>query len=85
MAGYKSEVLVSGEWEGNNGIVWPDMASAEAAGADLYRRWTMTADYRGVAVDEAANRPTWSEWVAQRGLPPHSVSLVDHTMPDDAR
>ena len=74
MMGYKSEVFVDGEW-GRNGVVWPDMASAETAAADLYSRWTLTTDHRAVEVDEKPNRPTWDEWVAQRGLPPRSVTL----------
>ena len=78
--GYKSEVFVDAEW-GRNGVVWPDMASAEEAAADLYSRWTMTTDHRAVEVDEQPNRPTWDEWVAARGRvraggpPPRSVTL----------
>jgi len=49
--GYKIEVLVNGEW-GRNGIVWPDMASAEKAAADLYSRWTLTMGHRAVEVDD---------------------------------
>jgi len=72
--GYKIEVLVNGEW-GRNGIVWPDMASAEEAAADLYSRWTLTMGHRAVEVDEKPNRPTWDKWVAEHGLPPRSVTL----------
>ena len=72
--GYKSEVLVDKEW-GRNGIVWPDMASAETAAEDLYSRWTLTTDHRAVEVDEKPNRPIWDEWVAEHGLPPRSVTL----------
>lgn len=82
--GFKAEVLVDGIW-GSNGVTWPDMASASTAAHDLYNRWTAVADHRAVEVDEAPNRPTWDKWVAERGLPPRSVSLVDHTMPDDAK
>ena len=72
--GYKSEVLVGGKW-GQNAVVWPDRESAEAAAADLYSRWTLTAGHRAVEVQERPNRPTWDEWVAERGLPPRSVRL----------
>ena len=74
MMGSKAEVIVSGEW-GQNGIVWPDRESAEKAAADLYGRWTLTSDHRAVEVDEEPNRPSWDQWVAERGLPPRSVSL----------
>ncbi len=75
ITGYKSEVLVDGEW-GRNGVVWPDMASAEAAARDLFWRWMLTTDYRAVEVQgEEPNRPSWDEWVADHGTPPRSVSL----------
>jgi len=72
--GFKSEVKVGSEW-GRNGVVWPDLASAEEAAADLYSRWMLTTDHRAVEVQEAPNRPIWDEWVADHGLPPRSVSL----------
>tara|TARA_R100001086_G_scaffold191642_1_gene109010 strand:- start:472 stop:702 length:231 start_codon:yes stop_codon:yes gene_type:complete len=73
--GYKAEVLLAGgEW-GQNGIVWPDRASAEEAARDLWSRWTLTTDHRAVEVDEPPNRPTWDEHVAAHGLPPRSVRL----------
>lgn len=71
---YKAEVLVQGEWS-RNGEVWPDEASAFAAGQDLMGRWTLVRDHRVVAVDEPANRPTWEERVAAHGLPPRRVQL----------
>ena len=76
--GFKSEVLVDGEW-GRNGVVWPDLVSAEKAAADLYSRWMLTTDHRAVEVEEEPNRPTWDEWVADHGLPPRSVSLPPGT------
>ena len=78
--GYKSEVLVSGEW-GQNAVVWPDRESAEKAAANLYSRWTLTTDHRAVEVAEEPNRPTYEEHVAARGQaraggpPPRSVTL----------
>ena len=45
--GYKAEVLVDGEW-GQNGIVWPDLESAEEAARDLWSRWTLTTGHRAV-------------------------------------
>jgi hypothetical protein len=72
--GYKAEVLVSGEW-GQNGVVWPDEASAAAAAQDLWSRWTATVDHRAVEVDEPPNRPTWAEHIAAHGPPPRSVRL----------
>ncbi len=72
--GYKAEVLVDGEW-GQNGVVWPDRASAEEAARDLWSRWTATVDHRAVAVDEEPNRPKWAEHVAAHGPPPRSVRL----------
>ena len=72
--GYKAEVLVDGEW-GQNGIVWPDRASAEAAAWDLWSRWTATVDHRAVGVPEEPNRPTWDAHVAAHGPPPRSVRL----------
>ena len=72
--GYKAEVYVSGEW-GQNGIVWPDEASAAAAARDLWSRWTLTTDHRAVEVDEEPNRPTWAVHVAAHGPPPRSVRL----------
>jgi hypothetical protein len=73
--GYKAEVRIgSSEWC-QNGVVWPDKASAAAAALDLYQRWTLTTDHRAVESDEEPNRPTWEEWVAERGLPPRSVQL----------
>ena len=73
--GFKSEVKVDNEWGRNGGVVWPDMASAEAAARDLFWRWTLTTDYRAVEVAEEPTRPTWDEWVAEHGTPPRSVSL----------
>ena len=72
--GYKAEVLVDGEW-GQNGVVWPDLESAEEAARDLWARWTLTVDHRAVEVDEPPNRPTWEEHVAAHGPPPRSVRL----------
>tara|TARA_R110000737_G_scaffold1562_2_gene4626 strand:+ start:619 stop:960 length:342 start_codon:yes stop_codon:yes gene_type:complete len=74
ITGFISEVKVDNDW-GRNGVVWPDMASAEAAARDLFWRWMLTTDYRAVEVAEEPNRPTWDEWVADRGLPARSVSL----------
>jgi len=75
---FKAEVLVSGIWN-SNAVRWPDMGSAEAAAADLFRRWTATADHRAIEVaDEPPNRPTWKAWVSQRL---HADSLVDHLAP----
>jgi len=73
--GYKAEVFVPGDGWGQNAIVWPDLESAEEAARDLWSRWTATVDHRAVEVDEPPNRPTWDEWVAERGLPPRSVRL----------
>lgn len=74
--GYKAEVLVPGDGWGQNGVVWPDRESAERAARDLWSRWTLTTDHRAVEViGEEPNRPTWDEWVAERGLPPRSVRL----------
>ena len=78
--GFKAQVLVNGVWTSNEAI-WPDMASAEAAGADLYRRWTATSDYRGMAVEDKPNRPTFEAWVSQRL---HADSLIDHLAPTDS-
>ena len=78
--GFKAQVLVNGAWTSNEAI-WPDMASAEAAGASLYRRWTATADYRGMAVEDEPNRPTFEAWVSQRL---HADSLIDHLAPTDS-
>ena len=78
--GFKAQVLVNGVWT-SNAATWPDMASAEAAGADLYRRWTATSDYRGMAVEDEPNRPTFEAWVSQRL---HADSLIDHLAPTDS-
>ena len=73
--GFKAEVLLAGgEW-GQNGVVWPDEASAAAAAQDLWSRWTATVDHRAVEVDEEPNRPTWAEHIAAHGPPPRSVRL----------
>jgi hypothetical protein len=72
--GWKAEVLVDGVW-GQNGVVWPDEDSARSAARDLYSRWMLTTDHRAVEVDEEPNRPTWAEHVAEKGLPPKSVTL----------
>ena len=72
--GWASEVECQGTWS-RNGIVWPDKASAEAAGADLLSRWTIPTAHRAIEVDEKPNRPTWAEHVAANGLPPRSVQL----------
>ena len=76
VTGFKSEVFVDGEWA-SNGVVWPDLISAEKAASDLYSRWTLTTDYRAVEVQQKPNRPTWDVWVAEHGLPPRSVSLAN--------
>lgn len=82
--GWKSEVrtepyrMVEGEEVGDwypNGVVWPDEDSALAAGADIQSRWLLVLEHRAVQVDEEPNRPTWDEWVAEKGLPPRSVQL----------
>ena len=73
--GYKAEVLVPGDGWGQNGVVWPDEASAAAAAQDLWSRWTATVDHRAVEVDEEPNGPTWTEHIADHGLPPRSVRL----------
>jgi hypothetical protein len=75
MIGYKVEVETSlGDW-GRNGEVWPDWDSADKAGMNLLMRWTGARDYRVVGVEEKPNRPSWEEWIAQRGLPPERVQL----------
>lgn len=58
-----------------NGVTWPDKASALAEGKDLSGRWLLVTDYRAVESDEQPNRPTWDGWIAERGLPPRSVTL----------
>lgn len=74
--GYKAEVRVAGEdgWH-QNGVVWPDLESAEEAARDLWSRWTATVDHRAVEVAEEPNRPTWEEHVAAHGPPPRSVRI----------
>ena len=78
ITGFISEVKVDNAWN-RNGVVWPDLTSAEAAARDLFWRWMLTTDYRAVEVAEEPNRPTWDEWVADRGLPARSVSLTSWT------
>ena len=73
--GYKAEVLVGGSEWCQNGVVWPDKASAAAAALDLFSRWTLTTSHRVVESHEAPNRPTWAKWTEKRGLPPRSVQL----------
>ena len=72
--GWITEVCCQGTWS-RNAIVWPDKHSAKQAGADLLSRWMVPTDYRAVQVDEEPNRPTWDEYVAEKGLPPRSVTL----------
>lgn len=75
MSGFKVEVHIPpSEWCGN-GETWPDRESADAAGRNLLSRWFVPDDYRVVEVEEEPNRPTWTEWVRERGLPPQSVTL----------
>ena len=74
--GYKSEVLVNGKWTQRDSVVWPDMESAEKCAADLWSRWALTADHRGVAVNEEPTEShSWDEHIAIHGTPPRIVRL----------
>ena len=64
MSGWRAEVFVDNEWNGNS-IVWPDEHSAREAGRDLWSRWTLTSDYRAVEVAEEPTRPTWDVYVTE--------------------
>ena len=73
IVGYISEVLIEGSWS-RNAVVWPDAASADAAGRDLLSRWFVPSDCRVSEVSEEPNRPDW-ETFTRDGLPPRSVTL----------
>jgi len=73
--GWISEVQTGGNEWSRNAVVWPDKGSAEAAAIDLAGRWTMVSDWRVAKVDETPNRPSWEEWIAEKGLPARSVVL----------
>jgi hypothetical protein len=76
LKGFIAEVMVLGDpkWSRNSEI-WPDAESADKAGYNLMSRWFLVKEYRVTEVDGPPNRPTWDEYVAERGLPPERVTL----------
>jgi hypothetical protein len=51
---WKPEVLVDGQWS-RNGLVFATEEEAADSAYGLFRRWTLTNDYRAVEVDEPVN------------------------------